>query len=282
VFAPGEIAPLRHLYVVSRGLILYGGRVVSRGMTWGDDVILSDQQYFLPHHARAMTYVDANAISREALANVVRAFPASAKVLRRATILLARRRPMIAEAKRMLRDREPAEGEYRALRRSSLLRHGKRDFIDRIHEANDLTVTKEQHKCAEMAHELGEFSSGMAGSVPRMSRTKTAELRLNNDGSHVGEEALSWIKDLTRIVNGMRQDQGAVVDQVKALAQAVSVLQATVQRQSRIAPKLAAPPPQAESTPRKPPPPASWKLTGFGRSFSSRRRSSNNAVLPEP
>ena len=58
VFSPGEVAPLRTLYVVARGLVLYGGRVLSTGMTWGDDVILTDKRYFLPFLARAMTYVD--------------------------------------------------------------------------------------------------------------------------------------------------------------------------------------------------------------------------------
>ena len=52
--APGEVAPMRHLYVVSRGLVLYGGKVLSYGMAWGDDVILSDSRYFKPLLARAM------------------------------------------------------------------------------------------------------------------------------------------------------------------------------------------------------------------------------------
>ena len=50
--APGEVAPLHNLYVVIRGLVLYGGRVLGRGASWGDDVILSDSRYFLPFHAR--------------------------------------------------------------------------------------------------------------------------------------------------------------------------------------------------------------------------------------
>ena len=50
--APGEVAPMHNLYVVTRGLVLYGGRVLTRGMAWGDDVILTDRRYFLPFHAR--------------------------------------------------------------------------------------------------------------------------------------------------------------------------------------------------------------------------------------
>ena len=32
VLAPNEVAPLRHMYVISRGLVLYGGRVLSQNM----------------------------------------------------------------------------------------------------------------------------------------------------------------------------------------------------------------------------------------------------------
>lgn len=56
MLAPGEIAPLRHLYVVNKGLVLYGGRVLSRGMTWGDDAIMHCAEYALPYLARSMTY----------------------------------------------------------------------------------------------------------------------------------------------------------------------------------------------------------------------------------
>ena len=53
--APGEVAAMHNLYVIIRGLVLYAGRVIRRGMVWGDDVILSYAPYYLPFHARAMT-----------------------------------------------------------------------------------------------------------------------------------------------------------------------------------------------------------------------------------
>ena len=67
VLAPGEVAPQRQLYVISRGLVLFGGRVLSRGMTWGDDVLLTDPRYFLPHLARAMSYTDVIILSSDTL-----------------------------------------------------------------------------------------------------------------------------------------------------------------------------------------------------------------------
>ena len=59
VLAPNEVAPLRCMYVLTKGCVLYGGRVLSKGMTWGDDIILENEKNFLPFLARAMSYADA-------------------------------------------------------------------------------------------------------------------------------------------------------------------------------------------------------------------------------
>jgi hypothetical protein len=99
VLAPAEVPPKRQLYVVQRGVVLYGGRCFSRGMAWGDDVILEDPSNFLPFSARSMTYVDVMQIGRETLLDIVRAFPASARVLRRAQIVLALKRRIIHGAR---------------------------------------------------------------------------------------------------------------------------------------------------------------------------------------
>ena len=37
VLAPGEVAPKRHLYIITRGTVIFGGRVISVGQMWGDD-----------------------------------------------------------------------------------------------------------------------------------------------------------------------------------------------------------------------------------------------------
>ena len=36
VFAPGELAPRRHLYVVKWGVVLHGGKVLTFGKLWGE------------------------------------------------------------------------------------------------------------------------------------------------------------------------------------------------------------------------------------------------------
>ena len=97
--APQELAPNRNLYIIHRGLILYGGRVLSSGMTWGDDVILRDPRYFLPFLARAMSFVDLFLVSRDNMLAMMEAFPISSKKIRRKQIYIALRRHMIREAK---------------------------------------------------------------------------------------------------------------------------------------------------------------------------------------
>ncbi|KOO32278.1 voltage-gated ion channel superfamily [Chrysochromulina tobinii] len=81
-FAPGEVTPLHNLYVVSRGLVLYAGRVLRRGMVWGTDILLSYEPYFLRHRARAMSYVDVIVLHRDTLMQVTQLFPPSHKILR--------------------------------------------------------------------------------------------------------------------------------------------------------------------------------------------------------
>ena len=43
VFAPTELAPKAHLYIIHAGLALYGGRVLRSGMVWGEDMILESE-----------------------------------------------------------------------------------------------------------------------------------------------------------------------------------------------------------------------------------------------
>lgn len=102
VFAPGELAPLGSLYVVRRGHLFFGPYLLTRGMVWGDDVILSSSRYALPYPARAVSFVDVLMVERETLAQVLCLFPASAARLRKTAVRLAFRRHLVAEAKREL------------------------------------------------------------------------------------------------------------------------------------------------------------------------------------
>ena len=94
-FAPGEVTPLHNLYVVSRGLVLYAGRVLRRGMVWGTDILLSHEPYFLRHRARAMSYVDVIVLHRDTLMQVTQLFPPSHKILRVRVVRMALSRHLI-------------------------------------------------------------------------------------------------------------------------------------------------------------------------------------------
>ena len=99
VFAPSELAPPQHLYVVQWGVVLFGGRVLTQGRMLGEDIILSNEAFVLPYVARMMTYVGVNALSKEQLHQTVRAFPLSQKALNRAAASLALRRCFVRTAR---------------------------------------------------------------------------------------------------------------------------------------------------------------------------------------
>ena len=65
VLAPGEDAPNRYMYVISHGAVMFGGRLLTRGGVWGDDVILTDERSFLPYLARALTWTRASRTTPE-------------------------------------------------------------------------------------------------------------------------------------------------------------------------------------------------------------------------
>ena len=58
VFAPGEMAPIGPLYIVNRGLAMYGGVIYSRGKYWGEDVILTTEELRLKYCALAMNFLE--------------------------------------------------------------------------------------------------------------------------------------------------------------------------------------------------------------------------------
>ena len=96
VFSPGELAPPDYLYIVHRGVALYGGKVLTSGKVWGEDMILSNSELQRRWCARAMSYLEVLMLSREQLTLITGQFPATARVIRRASILLALRRFLVA------------------------------------------------------------------------------------------------------------------------------------------------------------------------------------------
>jgi len=135
--------------------------VLSKGMCWGDDVLLTDPRYFLPYLARAMTYTDVYVLSSEKLSHVLSSFPNTANKLRRAAILLAMRRHVIEISKEVRAKKEAAKAAA----------EGKKDFIDQVQDASQ-TASKKQAQSVNIAVELqsrGSFNKGRAGQDQRCS-----------------------------------------------------------------------------------------------------------------
>ena len=105
VFAPGELAAPNHLYIVHRGVALYGGRVLTAGRVWGEDMILTSEHLQTRYCARAMNYLEVYMIRRDELLSLAAHFPSSWKCIRRHAVRMALRRQFVLNA-RQLKERE--------------------------------------------------------------------------------------------------------------------------------------------------------------------------------
>jgi hypothetical protein len=74
IFAPGELATAGYLYMIHKGVALYGGRVLTGGKIWGQDMIMRKQS-LCAFSARAMSYLEVYRISRAELLELARPFP---------------------------------------------------------------------------------------------------------------------------------------------------------------------------------------------------------------
>lgn len=209
VIAPGEIAPPRFLYVLSRGKVMYGGRILSRGNWWGDDVILSDARWFVPFLARAISYTDVTSVSSEALNNIVSTHPTSYRSLRRSTVFLALRRAIVIEARRL--------GQFDPKARRTF------DFMDRVDDAaKGLVATEEQNQSMNIALELSRVSSAsspMKGGELTSSAQGTAESFKQGSRSDGLERVMSAIERLRVEMVTMSSQVTAIKDSQASLKQ---------------------------------------------------------------
>jgi hypothetical protein len=90
VFTPeDEIYGNEELYVLHRGVALYGGRVLNAGSVWGEDMLLECDALRSRWSAKALSYLETNKIGRERLYSVAAGFPRTWKILRRSSRCLA-------------------------------------------------------------------------------------------------------------------------------------------------------------------------------------------------
>jgi len=111
VFAPAELCPNGYMYISHRGIALYGGKVLTSGKVWGEDMILSSAHLRSKYAARCMTYVEVYMISRDDLLQIAKSFPPTLRIIRRSAFRLAFRREMIRRAQDNIRDRSVKAGQ---------------------------------------------------------------------------------------------------------------------------------------------------------------------------
>ena len=108
VFAPSEIPEVEILYIIHKGCVLFGGRVLTSGKMWGEDIILSNPVNYTMMSARCMTYVETFTVSRATLKEIVKRFPLATRAVKRAALKVALKRTMIRirlEALKLRRER---------------------------------------------------------------------------------------------------------------------------------------------------------------------------------
>jgi potassium voltage-gated channel Eag-related subfamily H protein 7 len=110
VFAPNEVLDEGDLlYHLVRGIVALGGRVLSHGAVWGEDMILGCTEYQDTAAAMSLTYVEVVTLSKLDLEEVVEWFPKTAALLRKSLVKMTVQRGLIIEARKIKRAR--AEGK---------------------------------------------------------------------------------------------------------------------------------------------------------------------------
>ena len=106
VFTIGEVINNGYLYIINRGIALFGGRVLTAGSVWGEDMLLDSHWLMSKFCARAMTYLEVYTIGREQLMEAASQFPYTRKHLRRCAVRLAVRREFVRLSKLARAERE--------------------------------------------------------------------------------------------------------------------------------------------------------------------------------
>ena len=115
-FSPREIIPNydRTLSIVVGGVAASSGRVVTEGMSWGEDSLLLSSAVLVAHNrVIALTYCERALLDRETIDEVLANFPKSRRAFQHEAMLLATARGIVL----MTRLAEKSRDENRAARR---------------------------------------------------------------------------------------------------------------------------------------------------------------------
>jgi len=105
ILAPYELAPSGFLYILVRGFVIAGGDMLTKGCTWGEDIILHSIAPSLcrPMHAKGINFIEAYLISWEGLDDALVGFSASFAHIKRCALRLAMRRQIVRVASALRR-----------------------------------------------------------------------------------------------------------------------------------------------------------------------------------
>ena len=102
VFAPGERPVNDKLYIIHRGLALYGGRMLNSGKVWGEDMLLESAELRSPFVCTAMNYLEVFLLTKTTFMEIADEYPVSKKKVRMKTCKMAFRRTIVFLAKQEL------------------------------------------------------------------------------------------------------------------------------------------------------------------------------------
>lgn len=103
VFSPQEFCPAGSLYIIQRGTVFYGGRMLREGNgVWGLDVILNDPDLQIQFPAIAQSYLWVYIIQGDKLNELIRMHPNTAARLRPVVQKIRCRRAVVRAAERKM------------------------------------------------------------------------------------------------------------------------------------------------------------------------------------
>ena len=168
VLAPFELCPHGFLYILHRGVAVHRGVIVTKGSTWGEDIIVSDYAPYLVrgHNARAMNYVEVFVIDLQSLTEAATGFPRSHAHIRHCAVRLAMRREFIRIARRVQRENASRHGGEH---------QGKGSFRGLLHESTKASTAEVQ-----LSQQLIDLRRGGTGSAKRLSHEGEPSVKLKD------------------------------------------------------------------------------------------------------
>ena len=190
VFAPEEPCPPGFLYVVQRGSVFWGGRVIRAGGIWGDDVLLDAESLRLNIPALALTYLWVYVIDGQTLRSLGKKYPDTAKALAKIRIRWTMHRSFVRAA-------EQVRGhQFRSRLMSAVAGKGTRAVP--LSSVNELAINS-----TDSRHVQGLIS------LKRVKQRVDRVLTKAKDNKEISSDIDRMQKDLTTLksnVNGLHKD----------------------------------------------------------------------------